>query len=492
MGAKFRRAHPRLGPMLAWAEDQAEPITLTVEIGSSEPDVNSPAISEAIFDILLERTGSTLFDKRRNAGQGRGLEFWRILKRDFGTSSSDARMAKLQMYMKPTRCHSLAELGPALDKWEVLGGELGRQVDDELRLLALNELIPKTLADTMSAQSGLKNFPEAVMFVRRSVAKGRHALQVVEVQRQQRHGPVPMDVSSLMNLIELLRGETDHYGQTPYAVPDSNFRAVPDEGDPNQSPFDQVLAALKGKGKGRKGKWSGPTQTETRECYECGQKGHLARDCPKGGGKGATVAGATQTGQKGGGKGGKGKLGKGIRALGEEGGDEPEAISLGCLLKAAPTSLPIGAVGRQGAETWNGYTKVEATVDSGAAECVCGVNHFDSVLMNTDDNRTGAGVEYICADGGRIPNLGEKRVQGLTTEGSKLNVTFQVAPVDRPLLSVEKLTAGGHVVNFEKNGGTITHVKTGAVTAIRRSNGVFVIDIWVPTFANAKPGGTRQ
>ncbi len=131
-------------------------------------------------------------------------------------------------------------------------------------------------------------------------------------------------------------------------------------------------------------------------------------------------------------------------------------------------------------------------MDSGAAECVCGVGHFESVLMITDDSRPGAGVEYICADGGRIPNLGEKRVQGLTTEGSKLNVTFQVAPVDRPLLSVEKLTAGGHVVNFQKNGGTITHVKTGAVTAIRRANGVFVIDIWVPTFANANPGGTRQ
>ncbi len=71
-------------------------------------------------------------------------------------------------------------------------------------------------------------------------------------------------------------------------------------------------------------------------------------------------------------------------------------------------------------------------------------------------------------------------------------MTFQVAPVDRPLLSVEKLTAGGHKVNFEKGGGTITHVKTGAVTTIRRANGVFVIDIWVPTLATARPVGARQ
>eukprot|EP00974_Lingulodinium_polyedra_P111814 10814854-Lingulodinium_polyedra.AAC.1 len=63
----------------------------------------------------MERTGSGLFDKRRNAGKGRGLELWRTLKRDFGTSSPDAQLAKLQMYMKPHRRASMAELGPALD-----------------------------------------------------------------------------------------------------------------------------------------------------------------------------------------------------------------------------------------------------------------------------------------------------------------------------------------------------------------------------------------
>eukprot|EP00974_Lingulodinium_polyedra_P082619 8000880-Lingulodinium_polyedra.AAC.1 len=63
----------------------------------------------------MERTGSGLFDKRRDAGKGRGMECWRILKRDFGTSSADAQLAKLQMHMKPRRCASMAELGPALD-----------------------------------------------------------------------------------------------------------------------------------------------------------------------------------------------------------------------------------------------------------------------------------------------------------------------------------------------------------------------------------------
>eukprot|EP00972_Heterocapsa_arctica_P093258 13758521-Heterocapsa_arctica.AAC.1 len=68
MSAKFRRSHLRLGPMLAWAESQIDPISLATEIGSSEPGTNTPAISEAIYDILMERTGSNLFDKRRAGG----------------------------------------------------------------------------------------------------------------------------------------------------------------------------------------------------------------------------------------------------------------------------------------------------------------------------------------------------------------------------------------------------------------------------------------
>ena len=49
-----------------------------------------------MFDVLMERIGPKIFDKRRNAGPGRGLEVWRILKYDFGTSSPDAQLAKLQ------------------------------------------------------------------------------------------------------------------------------------------------------------------------------------------------------------------------------------------------------------------------------------------------------------------------------------------------------------------------------------------------------------
>jgi len=486
MAAKFRRAHPRLGPMLAWAEAYPDQITEAVEIEVREPGVNTVAISEALYDIIMERTGTTLFAKRRNAGEGRGLEFWRILKRDFGMSSTDARLARLQMYMKPARATTLAELGPALDRWEALGNELGRAVDDEFRLLALRDLVPKDMAAIMLSQTALRAFPEALMYVRRQVADHRHATQVSEVQRQQKQGPAPMDVSALLAAIEHLRTGGGSQSSTDETAAQAEAAAAAFDAD---NPYDQVIAALKGKGKG----WcKGGGKGDTRECWECGQKGHLARHCP---------SKANPKGQpKGLGKGNKGK-GKSLAAFFEGGSEDnyDEAISLGCLVRAPPPLALAAGKGPQSQRalcpqapvapvTWNGLTKVVATIDSGAAECVCGVGHFESVAMLTGEDRPNAGVEYVCADGGRIPNIGEKHVKGLTTDGLKLNVNFQVTPVDRPLISVGKLTKAGHKVVFGMNGGTITHNRSGAVTPFRRENGVYVLDLWVPSVS----GGIRQ
>ena len=104
-------------------------------------------------------------------------------------------------------------------------------------------------------------------------------------------------------------------------------------------------------------------------------------------------------------------------------------------------------------------------------------------------------MEYVTADGGRIPNMGEKAVSGLTGDGTKLAINFQVTAVDRPLTAVSKLTAAGCQVLFGKDGGTITHVLTGKVTPFVKMHGVYVLKVWVPKAAATEkslPGGIRQ
>ena len=77
-------------------------------------------------------------------------------------------------------------------------------------------------------------------------------------------------------------------------------------------------------------------------------------------------------------------------------------------------------------------------------------------------------------------NLGEKSVSGLSGEGQKLAIKFQVTNVDRPLIAVSKLTAAGHGVSFEMEHGTITNGTMGAKTIFEKKHGVFILKIWVP------------
>ena len=165
----------------------------------------------------------------------------------------------------------------------------------------------------------------------------------------------------------------------------------------------------------------------------------------------------------------KGK-GKSVHGLTEdtcpESGHGPDEAICCSLMKTSPdTSL--GAVSVSG-ETWGSYRKVEATLDSGAADCVCGLEDFPEEML-TEPTEQMADVQYICADGGKIPNLGSKTVHGLTTQGEKMSVKFQVTQVKRPLIAVSKLTEAGHDVNLRAKGGTIRNQASGKVTRVRKS-----------------------
>ena len=120
----------------------------------------------------------------------------------------------------------------------------------------------------------------------------------------------------------------------------------------------------------------------------------------------------------------------------------------------------------------------------------CTANHFTEFTM-TDSRALKADIQYVCADGGKIPNLGEKRVHGLLTSGSTLDVVFQVTQVDRPHLAVSKLAKAGHKVVFEGAGGYVLNGVTGDKQDFLLTNGIYILDMWVPTAAQC-PGGMRQ
>eukprot|EP00974_Lingulodinium_polyedra_P025971 2507568-Lingulodinium_polyedra.AAC.1 len=64
-------------------------------------------------------------------------------------------------------------------------------------------------------------------------------------------------------------------------------------------------------------------------------------------------------------------------------------------------------------------------------------------------------------------------------EGRACGMAFQIAKVERPLISVARLTATGHKVSFEKSGGRILHEASGRVLPLKREGGVYILEMRV-------------
>jgi hypothetical protein len=86
-------------------------------------------------------------------------------------------------------------------------------------------------------------------------------------------------------------------------------------------------------------------------------------------------------------------------------------------------------------------TKVKAigkgriTIDSSAAESVLPRDMLHEIRLQESEGSK-AGVQYVAANGGKMPNLGEKKVRFKTKNGMESNVVFQVTDARKPLASV--------------------------------------------------------
>jgi hypothetical protein len=139
---------------------------------------------------------------------------------------------------------------------------------------------------------------------------------------------------------------------------------------------------------------------------------------------------------------------------------------------------------------WTGeWQKIELAVDSGAAETV--IPHdlvVDHPIRDTDASR--AGLCYASATGQPIPNLGEQKLPLVTGENTMRGMTFQAAPVSRPLGSVKRICSHNHRVVFDDEGSYIQHKVTGEINWMREENGNYILDLWV--MPNSEADFARQ
>ena len=87
-------------------------------------------------------------------------------------------------------------------------------------------------------------------------------------------------------------------------------------------------------------------------------------------------------------------------------------------------------------------------------------------------------MEYEVANGTRIPNLGEKRFTGFSSEGVGRKLIAQVCDVNKALLSVSKITKSGHRVVFETDNSYIEDTRTGETMTLNEKNGMYMLKLW--------------
>ncbi len=134
----------------------------------------------------------------------------------------------------------------------------------------------------------------------------------------------------------------------------------------------------------------------------------------------------------------------------------------------------------------------EAALDSGAGEHVV---HDDSCPTYQVEESAGSrmGQRFTTAGGGKLPNRGQVKLNLRADNGKRgrdLRMTFQVAKVTKPLLSVSKICDAGYTVKFTSEMATVEDKAGKVVCRFMRRKGLYVATMKLrnPNF-KGKPAG---
>jgi hypothetical protein len=124
-----------------------------------------------------------------------------------------------------------------------------------------------------------------------------------------------------------------------------------------------------------------------------------------------------------------------------------------------------------------GWTLIEAAVDSGAMDNVMPITMLPAVALHESPGSKRR-ASFRVANGAKIPNLGQKVVKFQTQKGQDRQIIFQVASVTRALISVGKIKQAGRDVILDAKPRIVNH-KTGEVTRLVEKGGLHVLEMWV-------------
>jgi hypothetical protein len=124
------------------------------------------------------------------------------------------------------------------------------------------------------------------------------------------------------------------------------------------------------------------------------------------------------------------------------------------------------------------WERIKVTVDSGANAPVM-PPHFGQLYPVQESPGSRNGDSYMAANGGIIPNLGQKMLPVVTKEGAVRGYLSQCADVTTGLQSVIHLNRCGHGVWFDGDDSFAVNKETGEMTQIDHDGKDFTMDMWV-------------
>ena len=119
------------------------------------------------------------------------------------------------------------------------------------------------------------------------------------------------------------------------------------------------------------------------------------------------------------------------------------------------------------------YMPFNVVLDSGAADHVVDQAEAPGYQLH-ESAGSKSGSCFIAANGERIPNRGEVKLE-MKAGTIRINSTFQISKISKPLWSVGKLCDAGYKVEFNKDVAIVTHAASGKrICDFKRSQGLYV------------------
>lgn len=438
--------------MLTWAEHEQQGIE---DFDMFEMDEElARKLSGELFNTLTTLLSGEPSQRLHNCNFN-GAEAWRKLTKRYSPSTPLRAMQLMLQVVTPEKAKHVKDVPNLVERWETrvlaLQRDFREKVSSRMKAAILLSMLPNDIRDALIQQAD--KYEDYV-------PTKEKVLSIVEAKMAMR-SPDEMDVDAVTQQ----NWDTHEYteqGEEIQALGKGGIHCYRCGGQGHIStkcatpPPD--IAKGKGKskggkdGKGQKSKGKGKGDW-TGYCSYCGKRGHSPRDC--------------WTKQKDDESAGNGRLAS-VEDDGEYGGDVGG-------FDIARIDLPLNAVENQSDDS-RVISRGKITIDSGAAESVMPTDMLEGVkLQESEGSRNG--ISYVAANGGKMPNLGEKKVHFKTRDGMDSSIVFQVTHARKPLASVSKIVRKGNRVVFSQAGSYIENLRTGQKIELEESGGAYHLDV---------------